>query len=87
MAKPFEEAVFDKLYQIFYSCGVAPNVKQQEALRKSGKDFAELIQREATLKAIEMLEKVQERVLEAIQGIEVTIGELDKRLKDVETGK
>lgn len=68
--KPFDEALFGELYQIFYDMGINPTNTQRERLRNNAERLAKLINNQNRLVTISLLNRVQNRVVEAFSAIE-----------------
>lgn len=81
--RPFEEALYTKLYQLFSSIGIALNVPQLELLKDRSKEVAELISREATKRAIEMLNNIKQEVLGAVAEIEKKVNNINDNRVDI----
>lgn len=79
--RPFEEALYTKLYQLFSSIGISLNVPQLELLKDRSKELAELISREATKRSIEMLNNIKQEVLGAVAEIEKKVNKVDNSVK------
>lgn len=82
--RPFEEALYTKLYQLFSSIGIGLSVPQLESLKDRSRELAALISSEATKRAIEMLNTIRQEVLSAVSEIERKVDNVrhvDNRIK------
>ena len=75
---PFQEQVFNALYDVFRGAGVALSVPQLESLRRTAAELSKVIADNATLKAIDLIERVQDRVKDAVAAIEKNLDTLQK---------
>lgn len=82
--KPFDEALFEKLYQTFKAIGLGIDIPQMQALRDKAAELSVLLSKEATVKAIDFLSEVRVILLEKISELESKMSDIERKVDNMQ---
>ena len=83
--KPFKDTLYSSLYGLFSCVGVPIGVQQLDRYNQEIGRFADIIQKEIRLNAIELIEGVQENLVKAFETLEDDKAALEARIVALES--